>query len=95
MISRLIYGIYYIILCACTYTFFHNDRIVSVRKTSYLNLESEAYLRRRKIYTWHRIYIYIKETKCTRDIEYIYKRRNIHISDIEYTYIRVEISFLK
>lgn len=33
------------------YLFFYNDRIVSVRKTSYLNLESEAYLRRRKINT--------------------------------------------
>lgn len=77
------------------YTFFHNDRIVSVRKTSYLNLESEAYLRRRKIYTWHRIYIYIRNEMYTWHRIYIYKRRNIHISDIEYTYIRVEISFLK
>lgn len=50
------------------YLFFYNDRIVSVRKTSYLNLESEAYLRRREIYTWHRIYIYI------------YKKRNVHVT---------------
>lgn len=48
---------FYVHVRIYVYTFFHNDRIVSIRKTSYLNLESEL--------------IYDEE-KYTHDIEYIY-----------------------
>lgn len=69
MTSRLIYGIYYIILCAHTYIYIYIHffiTVVSIRETSYLNLQ--AYLQQRKIY-------------IVNDIECIYKRRNVHVSD--------------
>lgn len=38
-----------------------------IRETSYLNLQSEAYLQQRKIY-------------IVNDIECIYKRRNVYVT---------------
>lgn len=41
--------------------------VISIRETSYLNLQSEAYLQQRKIH-------------IVNDIECIYKRRNVHVT---------------